>query len=138
MSIFGCDVKQYPRIQLLPGGDWYDAISVPFNYTVVIVDPKLQTILRKNKCHAFNENIFLPDSLSISFKILQILGVIFTDATVLVVPGRTTSILLVIKCTMVVKALTYTTIFPEMTMKSFQQAILLSTVHFSNCQFTQQ
>uniref|UniRef100_M0ZL97 non-specific serine/threonine protein kinase n=1 Tax=Solanum tuberosum TaxID=4113 RepID=M0ZL97_SOLTU len=72
MSISGCNVKQYPRIQLLPGGDWYDAMDEPFNYTVWLVDPKLQTILRKNKCQAFNKNISLPDSPSIYFKILQI------------------------------------------------------------------
>ncbi|XP_015162759.1 probable serine/threonine-protein kinase At1g18390 isoform X4 [Solanum tuberosum] len=72
MSISGCNVKQYPRIQLLPGGDWYDAMDEPFNYTVWLVDLKLQTILRKNKCQAFNKNISLPDSPSISFKIIQI------------------------------------------------------------------
>ncbi|XP_055809662.1 LEAF RUST 10 DISEASE-RESISTANCE LOCUS RECEPTOR-LIKE PROTEIN KINASE-like 1.1 isoform X2 [Solanum dulcamara] len=72
MSISDCDTKPYPRIQLLPGGDWYDAIDDPLNYTLLLVDPKLQTILRNNKCQAFEKNISLPDSPSVSFEIIRV------------------------------------------------------------------
>uniref|UniRef100_M1AVS7 Receptor kinase n=1 Tax=Solanum tuberosum TaxID=4113 RepID=M1AVS7_SOLTU len=67
----GCDAKPYPRIQLLPGGDWYYALGNPYNYTVWLVDPKLQTTLRQHKCWAFNKKFSLPDSPYISFKILN-------------------------------------------------------------------
>ncbi|MCD7454780.1 hypothetical protein HAX54_026074 [Datura stramonium] len=72
MPMSGCDAKPYPRIQLLPGGDWYYAISKEYSYTIVLVDLKLQTTLRQNKCQAFNKNISLPDSPSISFKLLPV------------------------------------------------------------------
>ncbi|KAH0671854.1 hypothetical protein KY284_022941 [Solanum tuberosum] len=71
LPISGCDAKPYPRIQLLPGGDWYYALGNPYNYTVWLVDPKLQTTLRQHKCWAFNKKFSLPDSPYISFKILN-------------------------------------------------------------------
>ncbi|KAH0668652.1 hypothetical protein KY289_023145 [Solanum tuberosum] len=67
VPISGCDNKPFPRIQLLPGGEWYYAMGKEYSNIVWVVDPKLQTILRKNKCQAFNEIISLSDSPSISF-----------------------------------------------------------------------
>ncbi|XP_055809655.1 LEAF RUST 10 DISEASE-RESISTANCE LOCUS RECEPTOR-LIKE PROTEIN KINASE-like 1.1 isoform X2 [Solanum dulcamara] len=71
MFLSGCDAKPYPRIQLLPGGDLYYALGIWFNYTVLLGDPKLYAKLRKHKCQAFNKTFSLPDSPSISFKILN-------------------------------------------------------------------
>ncbi|XP_059316930.1 rust resistance kinase Lr10-like [Lycium ferocissimum] len=70
MPMSGCDAKPFPRIQLLPGGDWYYALGEEYSSTVQLGDPKLQTILRENKCQAFNKNISLPNSPSISFILL--------------------------------------------------------------------
>ncbi|KAG5603879.1 hypothetical protein H5410_025371 [Solanum commersonii] len=67
VPISGCDAKPFPRIQLLPGGEWYYARGKEYSHTIFLVDPKLQTILRKNKCQAFNENISISDSPSISY-----------------------------------------------------------------------
>ncbi|XP_049405931.1 LEAF RUST 10 DISEASE-RESISTANCE LOCUS RECEPTOR-LIKE PROTEIN KINASE-like 1.1 isoform X1 [Solanum stenotomum] len=67
VPISGCDVKPFPRVQLVPGGEWFYGIGKEYSYTVWVVDPNLQTILRKNKCQAFNENISLSDSPSISY-----------------------------------------------------------------------
>ncbi|XP_015162763.1 probable serine/threonine-protein kinase At1g18390 isoform X8 [Solanum tuberosum] len=72
VPISGCDVKLFPRIQLVPGGEWYYAIGKEYSYTVWVVDPKLQTILRKNKCQAFNKNISLSGSPSISFSAVNL------------------------------------------------------------------
>ncbi|CAN4124861.1 unnamed protein product [Withania somnifera] len=72
LHMSGCDAKSFPRIQLLPGGDWYYDALHPFNYTVGIADPKLLAKLRRYSCQAFNKNISLPDSPSISFKILPL------------------------------------------------------------------
>ncbi|XP_009588466.2 rust resistance kinase Lr10-like [Nicotiana tomentosiformis] len=70
MPISGCDAKTPPRIQLLPGGDWYYALAKLNNYTVALGDPKLHDELRQHDCQAFNKNISLPDSPSISYKVL--------------------------------------------------------------------
>ncbi|KAH0671867.1 hypothetical protein KY284_022954 [Solanum tuberosum] len=72
VPISGCDVKLFPRIQLVPGGEWYYAIGKEYSYTVWVGDPKLQTILRKNKCQAFNKNISLSGSPSISFSAVNL------------------------------------------------------------------
>nr|XP_016448523.1 PREDICTED: LEAF RUST 10 DISEASE-RESISTANCE LOCUS RECEPTOR-LIKE PROTEIN KINASE-like 1.1 [Nicotiana tabacum] len=72
MSISGCDAKPFPRIQLLPGGDWYYALQKPFNYTVLLADAKLNTMLTQHKCQAFNNKFSLPDSPSISFTTLSL------------------------------------------------------------------
>ncbi|KAH0668677.1 hypothetical protein KY289_023170 [Solanum tuberosum] len=69
LPISGCDAKPYPRIQLLPGGDWYYALGNPFNYTVELGDPMLHAELMQHKCQAFNKKFSLPDSPSISFEI---------------------------------------------------------------------
>ncbi|KAK6788705.1 hypothetical protein RDI58_012503 [Solanum bulbocastanum] len=63
----GCDTKTYPRIQLLPGGDWYNPIRKPPNFTVWLLDPKLHTMLRQHKCQNFSKSFSLQDSPSISF-----------------------------------------------------------------------
>ncbi|KAK4358355.1 hypothetical protein RND71_023965 [Anisodus tanguticus] len=72
MLMSGCDAKPHPRIQLLPGGDWYYALATHYSYTVKFWDPKLQSMLRQHKCQAFNKNISLPDSPSISFTIITL------------------------------------------------------------------
>ncbi|KAK4715439.1 hypothetical protein R3W88_013777 [Solanum pinnatisectum] len=72
MFLSGCDAKPYPRIQLLPGGDSYYALVNPFNYTFGLGDPKLHAKLRQHKCQAFNKKFSLPDSPSISFKIITV------------------------------------------------------------------
>ncbi|XP_060214762.1 LEAF RUST 10 DISEASE-RESISTANCE LOCUS RECEPTOR-LIKE PROTEIN KINASE-like 1.1 isoform X2 [Lycium barbarum] len=72
MPISGCDAKPYPRIQLLPGGDWYYALGNLYSYTVALGDPKLQTMLSQHKCQVFDKNISLPDSPSISFAIIPL------------------------------------------------------------------
>ncbi|XP_060214794.1 rust resistance kinase Lr10-like [Lycium barbarum] len=77
LPISGCDAKPYPRIQLLPGGDLYYALGNPFNYTVELRDPKLHAELRQHNCQAFNKNISLPDSPSISFKLMPPFGDFF-------------------------------------------------------------
>ncbi|KAK4715438.1 hypothetical protein R3W88_013776 [Solanum pinnatisectum] len=72
MFLSGCDAKPYPRIQLLPRGDSYYALGKPLNYSVVLGDPKLHAKLRQHMCQAFNKNLSLPDSPSISFEILSV------------------------------------------------------------------
>ncbi|CAN4121814.1 unnamed protein product [Withania somnifera] len=72
MPMSGCAAKQHPRIQLVPGGDWYYAIRKTYSYTVQLEDPKLQTTLSRHTCQAFNKSISLPDSPSISFKLLPV------------------------------------------------------------------
>ncbi|XP_060214764.1 LEAF RUST 10 DISEASE-RESISTANCE LOCUS RECEPTOR-LIKE PROTEIN KINASE-like 1.1 [Lycium barbarum] len=70
MPMSRCDAKPHPRIQLLPGGDWYYALRTEYSYTVKLWDPKLYTTLTQHKCQVFDKNISLPDSPSISFKLL--------------------------------------------------------------------
>ncbi|PHU01975.1 hypothetical protein BC332_27226 [Capsicum chinense] len=70
LPVSGCDAKPYPRIQLLPGGDWYYALRKEYSYVVELEDPKLRTMLRQRNCQIFDKNFSLPDSPSISFKIL--------------------------------------------------------------------
>ncbi|KAF3615341.1 putative serine/threonine-protein kinase [Capsicum annuum] len=72
MPVSGCDAKPYPRIELLPGGDWYYALGKEYSYTVKLMDPLLQTTFRRHTCKAFNKNISLPDSPSISFRLLPV------------------------------------------------------------------
>ncbi|KAH0671873.1 hypothetical protein KY284_022960 [Solanum tuberosum] len=72
MFLSGCDAKPHPRIQLLPGGDSYYALGNWYNYTVELEDPKLHAKLRQDKCQAFNKNLSLPASPSISFEILPV------------------------------------------------------------------
>uniref|UniRef100_A0A0V0IZN9 Putative ovule protein n=1 Tax=Solanum chacoense TaxID=4108 RepID=A0A0V0IZN9_SOLCH len=67
MTMSGCDTKPYPRIQLLPGGDWYNPMEKPHNFTVWLFDPKLHTMLRQHKCQTFSKSFSLQDSPSISF-----------------------------------------------------------------------
>ncbi|XP_055809663.1 LEAF RUST 10 DISEASE-RESISTANCE LOCUS RECEPTOR-LIKE PROTEIN KINASE-like 1.1 [Solanum dulcamara] len=67
MLMSGCDAKLFPRIQLVPEGDWYYALGKEYSYTILLMDLKLQTTLRQHKCQAFNKNISLSDSPSISF-----------------------------------------------------------------------
>ncbi|XP_060215799.1 LEAF RUST 10 DISEASE-RESISTANCE LOCUS RECEPTOR-LIKE PROTEIN KINASE-like 1.1 [Lycium barbarum] len=74
LPMFGCDAKPSPKVQLLPGGDWYYALEKPYNYTVKLRDPKLYNTSTLNKCQAFNKSFSLPDSPSISFKILDSLN----------------------------------------------------------------
>ncbi|KAG5603868.1 hypothetical protein H5410_025360 [Solanum commersonii] len=70
MFLSGCDAKPFPRIQLLPGGDSYNALRNPLNYTVFLEDPKFHAKLRQHKCQTFNEKLSLPYSPSISFEIV--------------------------------------------------------------------
>ncbi|XP_059316910.1 LEAF RUST 10 DISEASE-RESISTANCE LOCUS RECEPTOR-LIKE PROTEIN KINASE-like 1.1 isoform X10 [Lycium ferocissimum] len=70
MPMSNCDAKTFPRIQLLPGGDWYYALGMKYSYTVVLWDPKLETTLNQHNCQVFNQNISLPGSPSVSFKII--------------------------------------------------------------------
>ncbi|KAL3367974.1 hypothetical protein AABB24_009044 [Solanum stoloniferum] len=72
VPISGCDAKPFPRIQLLPGGEWYYARGKEYSYTLLLVDLKLQTVLRQHKCQAFNENISISDSPSISFTAVKL------------------------------------------------------------------
>jgi len=67
MTMSGCDTKPYPRIQLLPGGDWYNLMEKPHNFTVWLLDPKLHTMLRQHKCQTFSKSFSLQDSPFISF-----------------------------------------------------------------------
>ncbi|MCD7454781.1 hypothetical protein HAX54_026075 [Datura stramonium] len=64
MFLSGCDAKPNPRIQLLPGGDWY--YTKPNNSTVWLWDPKLHAMLRQRNCQAFKQK-FLPSRLSFYF-----------------------------------------------------------------------
>ncbi|KAL3367976.1 hypothetical protein AABB24_009046 [Solanum stoloniferum] len=139
MTMSGCDTKPYPRIQLLPGGDWYNPMEKPHNFTVWLLDLKLHTMLRQRKCQIFSKNFSLHDSPSVSFTTPTLHD--FKNVTAPVVmpqtlPRRRMIILLVIKCTMLVKTLAYTTSFLEMMMKTFEQAIFLRIVHLSDCQLT--
>ncbi|XP_060214767.1 LEAF RUST 10 DISEASE-RESISTANCE LOCUS RECEPTOR-LIKE PROTEIN KINASE-like 1.1 isoform X2 [Lycium barbarum] len=72
MPMSGCDVKSYPKIQLLPGGDLYYALATKFSYTVVLRDPKLETTLRQRKCQAFNKKFSLQNSPFVSFTPLSL------------------------------------------------------------------
>ncbi|XP_015075674.1 LEAF RUST 10 DISEASE-RESISTANCE LOCUS RECEPTOR-LIKE PROTEIN KINASE-like 1.1 [Solanum pennellii] len=67
VPISHCDAKPFPRIQLVPGGEWYYAMGKEYTYTIVLVDLRLQTTLTQHKCQAFNENISLSGSPSISY-----------------------------------------------------------------------
>ncbi|KAH0756222.1 hypothetical protein KY290_026492 [Solanum tuberosum] len=71
MSMSGCDAKPFPRIQLIPGGEWYCALEM-HNSSVWIGDLKLQTTLTQHKCQAFNKNFSLPNSPFMSFHMINI------------------------------------------------------------------
>ncbi|KAL3336776.1 hypothetical protein AABB24_029445 [Solanum stoloniferum] len=71
MSMSGCDAKPYPRIQLVPGGEWYYALEM-HNSSVWLGDPKLQTTLTQHKCQAFNKNFSIPNSHFMSFHMVNI------------------------------------------------------------------
>ncbi|KAG5603888.1 hypothetical protein H5410_025380 [Solanum commersonii] len=71
MPMSGCDAKPFPRIQLVPGGEWYYALEM-HNSSVWIGDTKLQTTLRQHKCQAFNKNFSLPNSPFMSFHMINI------------------------------------------------------------------
>ncbi|WMV28255.1 hypothetical protein MTR67_021640 [Solanum verrucosum] len=71
MSMSGCDAKPYPKIQLVPGGEWYYAIDM-HNSSVWLRDPKLQTTLTQHKCQAFNKNFSLPNYHFMSFHMVNI------------------------------------------------------------------
>ncbi|KAH0753782.1 hypothetical protein KY290_024052 [Solanum tuberosum] len=71
MSMSGCDAKPYPRIQLVPGGEWFYALDM-HNSSVWLRDPKLQTTLTQHKCQAFNKNFSLPNSHFMSFHMVNI------------------------------------------------------------------
>ncbi|OIS95738.1 leaf rust 10 disease-resistance locus receptor-like protein kinase-like 1.1 [Nicotiana attenuata] len=80
MSMSGCDAKPFPRIQLLPGGDWYYALK-KHNLSVWLGDPKLQMALRQHNCQAFNKSFSLPISPFISFNMLNILDLFKCKST---------------------------------------------------------
>ncbi|KAJ8570176.1 hypothetical protein K7X08_006753 [Anisodus acutangulus] len=71
MTMSGCDAKPFPRIRLLPEGDWYYALE-KHNSSVCLGDPKLNTTLRQHKCQAFNKIFSLPSSPSISFNMINL------------------------------------------------------------------
>ncbi|XP_015075667.1 LEAF RUST 10 DISEASE-RESISTANCE LOCUS RECEPTOR-LIKE PROTEIN KINASE-like 1.1 isoform X1 [Solanum pennellii] len=73
MFLSGCDAKPYPRIRLLPEGDWYYALEM-HNSSVWLGDTKLQTTLTKHKCQAFNKNFSLPYSPFMSFHMINIIS----------------------------------------------------------------
>lgn len=62
MTMSGCDTKPDPRIQLLPGGDWYTPMGKPNYSSVWLLDPKLHSMLRQHNCQAFSKNFSLQDS----------------------------------------------------------------------------
>ncbi|XP_049402941.1 rust resistance kinase Lr10-like [Solanum stenotomum] len=66
----GCDAKPFPRIQLVPGGEWYYALEM-HDSSVWLGDRKLQTTLTQHKCQAFNKTFSLPYSPSISFNMIN-------------------------------------------------------------------
>nr|XP_016474326.1 PREDICTED: rust resistance kinase Lr10-like [Nicotiana tabacum] len=70
IPISGCDAKPYPRIRLLPGGDWYYALEKQYS-SIWLGDAEFQTTLNQHKCQAFNKDFFLPISPSVSFPILN-------------------------------------------------------------------
>ncbi|KAH0671083.1 hypothetical protein KY289_025576, partial [Solanum tuberosum] len=74
MSMSGCDAKPYPRIQLVPGGEWYYVLKM-HDSSVWLGDPKLQTTLTQHKCQAFNKNFSLPYSPSISFNMNNLINI---------------------------------------------------------------
>ncbi|CAN4124859.1 unnamed protein product [Withania somnifera] len=61
MSMSDCEAKPFRKIQLVPGGDWYYAFPKPFHNTAALYDTT------QNNCQAFNKNISLLNSPSISF-----------------------------------------------------------------------
>nr|XP_016459148.1 PREDICTED: LEAF RUST 10 DISEASE-RESISTANCE LOCUS RECEPTOR-LIKE PROTEIN KINASE-like 1.1 isoform X3 [Nicotiana tabacum] len=75
MSMSDCDAKPFPRIQLLPGGDWYYALE-KHNSSVWLGDPKLQ-----RDCEAFNKNFSLQNSPSISFTTLSLQNIFKCNST---------------------------------------------------------
>ncbi|XP_009621096.1 rust resistance kinase Lr10-like [Nicotiana tomentosiformis] len=80
LSMSGCNAKPFPRIQLLPGGDWYYALE-KHNSSVLLGDPKLQMTLRQRDCEAFNKNFSLPNSPSISFTTLSLQNIFKCNST---------------------------------------------------------
>ncbi|XP_059316920.1 rust resistance kinase Lr10-like [Lycium ferocissimum] len=71
ISMSGCDAKPFPKIQLLPEGDWYYALQ-KHDSSVWLGDTKLQKTLTKHKCQAFDKNLSLPNSPSISFHMINL------------------------------------------------------------------
>ncbi|XP_059316923.1 rust resistance kinase Lr10-like isoform X2 [Lycium ferocissimum] len=71
ISMSSCDAKPFPKIRLLPEGDWYYALLKRVS-SIWLGDPKLETTLRQHKCQAFNKNFSLPNSPSISFHMLNL------------------------------------------------------------------
>ncbi|XP_055809497.1 uncharacterized protein LOC129879391 [Solanum dulcamara] len=71
MTMNGCDAKPFPKIRLIPEGDWYYALE-KHNSSVWLGDTKLETTLTQHKCQAFNKNFSLPNSPSISFNMINI------------------------------------------------------------------
>ena len=67
VPISHCDAKPFPRIQLVPGGEWYYAMGKEYTYTIVFVDLRFQTTSTQHQCQSFNENISLSSSPSISY-----------------------------------------------------------------------
>ncbi|KAH0671082.1 hypothetical protein KY289_025575 [Solanum tuberosum] len=74
MSMSGCDAKPYPRIQLVPGGEWYYVLKM-HDSSVWLGDAKLQTTLTQHKCQAFDKNFSLPYSPSISFNMNNFINI---------------------------------------------------------------
>ncbi|XP_055809660.1 LEAF RUST 10 DISEASE-RESISTANCE LOCUS RECEPTOR-LIKE PROTEIN KINASE-like 1.1 isoform X2 [Solanum dulcamara] len=71
MTMYGCDAKPFPKIRLIPEGDWYYALE-KHSSSVWIGDMNLKTTLTQHKCQAFNKNFSLPNSPSISFNMINI------------------------------------------------------------------
>lgn len=71
MFMAGCDAKPFPKIQLLPEGDWYYALQ-KHSSSFSLGDTKLQTTLTQHKCQAFNRNFSIPNSPFISFHLVNL------------------------------------------------------------------
>ncbi|KAG5605022.1 hypothetical protein H5410_026514 [Solanum commersonii] len=74
MPTSGCDAKPFPRIQLVPGGEWYYILKM-HNSSVWLGDPMLQTTLTQHKCQVFNKKFSLPYSPSISFNMINLINI---------------------------------------------------------------
>ncbi|KAK4715445.1 hypothetical protein R3W88_013783 [Solanum pinnatisectum] len=82
MSMSGCDAKPYPRIQLVPGGEWYYALEiegVTYNAYkkwqwvngIDLSDSILESYLANRSCKSFERNLSFPDTPSISFGVFN-------------------------------------------------------------------
>ncbi|KAH0671863.1 hypothetical protein KY284_022950 [Solanum tuberosum] len=71
MFLSGCDDETYPRIKMLPEGDWYYAFEM-HNSSVWLGDTKLHTMLTQHKCQTFNKNVSFPNSPFMSFHMVNI------------------------------------------------------------------